>query len=270
MAFVNKLIQDFGLKPQEPDTRTWVKTPEMVRRQLDVILEERVPVLAIGLGDTHEVVPLAHSRGIKVLALAGAVRHAIRHASNGVDVIVAQGYEAGGHTGTIANFALIPQVVDAVSPTPVVAAGGIADGRGLAAALSLGAVGVWCGTVFLISEESAVHADYKDQIIRGRTEDFALGRYPSGKPSRHYHSRYVEAWEKSGLRALDMPYQGLLTDEVRRAAAAANKVGLMPVPAGQIAGLLAEKNVKPAKEILEGMVSQAAEILKNMGSRYVS
>ncbi|MBI3001739.1 MAG: nitronate monooxygenase [Deltaproteobacteria bacterium] len=268
-AFVRKLIQDLGLKPQEPDFRSWIKTPELVQRQLDVILEARVPVLAIGLGDTKEVVPLAHGQGIKVLALAGAVRHAVRHARNGVDVIVAQGYEAGGHTGNIANFALIPQVVDAVRPTPVVAAGGIADGRGLAAALSLGAVGVWCGTVFLISQESAIHSDYRNQIVKGTTEDFVLGRYCSGKPSRHYRSEYVQGWEKSGLRALDMPYQGVLTDEVRLAAEAADRVGVMSVPGGQIAGLLGERDVRPAREILEGMMSQAAEILKDMASRYI-
>jgi nitronate monooxygenase len=269
VAFVGKMIQDLGLTQQEPDVRSWIKTPEIVRRQLDVILEERVPVLAIGLGDTREVVPLARDQGIKVLALAGAVRHAVRHARNGVDVIVAQGYEAGGHTGNIANFALIPQVVDAVRPTPVVAAGAIADGRGLAAALSLGAVGVWCGTVFLISQESAIHPDYREQIVKGSTEDFVLGRYSSGKPSRHYRSAYIQAWEKSGLKALDMPYQGVLTDEVRRAAEAANRVGVMTVPGGQVAGLLGEKDVRPAREILESMLSQAAEILKDMAGRYV-
>ena len=109
---------------------------------MKVILEENVPILIIGLGDTAEVVPLAHERGIKVMALAGAVKHALSHARKGADVIIAQGYEAGGHTGTIGNFPLIPQIVDAVKPLPVVAAGGIADGRGVAAALALGAVGV--------------------------------------------------------------------------------------------------------------------------------
>jgi NAD(P)H-dependent flavin oxidoreductase YrpB (nitropropane dioxygenase family) len=188
MSFVRNLVQELGLKRQEPDQWSWVKTPQEARRQLDVILEERVPVLAIGLGDTQEVIPLTRSQGIKVLALAGNVRHAVRHARNGVDVVVAQGYEAGGHTGKIANFPLLPQVVDAVRPTPVVAAGGIADGRGVAAALCLGAVGVWCGTVFLVSKESAIHPDYRNQLVTGSTEDFALDRYPTGKPSRHYHS----------------------------------------------------------------------------------
>ncbi len=269
IAFVTQLIRELGLKPQEPDTGVWIKTPEGTRRQLEVILEERVPVLAIGLGDTAEVVPVAHSLGIKVLALAGNVRHAVRHARNGADVIMAQGHEAGGHTGKIANFALIPQVVDAVRPTPVVAAGGIADGRGVAAALSLGAVGVWCGTVFLLSRESAIHADYRNQVVTGSSEDFVLDRYTSGSPARHYRSEVIQAWEKSGLPALPMPYQGVLMDEVRRAAESAKRVGVMTVPGGQIAGLLGEKDVRPAKEILESMMHQAAEILKQIGNSYV-
>ena len=200
VSFVHDAIEEFGLETQGPDPWSKVKTPDMVQRQLDVILEEGVRVLAVGLGDTAEVVPLARERGMKVLALCGNVKQAVGHAANGVDVVIAQGYEAGGHTGRIANFPLIPQVVDAVRPTPVVVAGGIADGRGLAAALSLGAVGVWCGTVFLASAESEIHADYKSQLIQGRTEDFVLDRFPSGKPSRHYRSPVIRKWEASGLQ----------------------------------------------------------------------
>src|SRR3970040_664499 len=125
-----------ALSPQPPDRKSWVKTPAATREQLKVILKENVPILIIGLGDTAEVVPLAHERGIKVMALAGAVKHALSHARKGADVIIAQGYEAGGHTGTIGTFPFIPQIVDAVGPLPVVAAGGIADGRGLGAALA--------------------------------------------------------------------------------------------------------------------------------------
>ena len=131
--FTDQLIPKLGLAPQPPDRKSWVKTPAATREQLKVILEENVPILIIGLGDTAEVVPLAHHRGIKVMALAGAVKHALSHARKGADVIIAQGYEAGGHTGTIGNFPLIPQIVDAVRPKPVVAAGGISDGRGVVA-----------------------------------------------------------------------------------------------------------------------------------------
>ena len=155
--FTDELIPKLGLTPQPPDRKSWVKTPKATREQLKVILEEEVPILIIGLGDTAEVVPLAHERGIKVMALAGAVKHALSHARKGADVIIAQGYEAGGHTGTIGNFPLVPQIVDAVKPKPVVVAGGICDGRGVAAALALGAVGVWCGTAFLVSKECGIN-----------------------------------------------------------------------------------------------------------------
>ena len=120
------------------------------------MLEERVPLFASALGIPDWLVPMAHSGGMKVLGLAGNVRGASRHRDAGADLIVAQGHEAGGHTGRTGTMALIPQVVDAVSPTPVLAAGGIGDGRGIVAALALGAVGVWVGTAFLLAAEANV------------------------------------------------------------------------------------------------------------------
>ena len=224
----------------------------------------------IGLGDTAEVVPLAHARGIKVMALAGAVKHALSHARKGADVIIAQGYEAGGHTGTIGNFPLIPQIVDAVKPKPVVAAGGISDGRGVAAALALGAVGVWCGTTFLVTREGGINPIYKNQILKGSSEDFVRTAYTSGHYARHYRSDVIKAWMNSGLEAMPTPYQGNAMDEVRRAAEAADRVDLLHVPGGQVAGMLSEaRNNVPAKEIVDRMVSEATQILNDMRSWYV-
>jgi NAD(P)H-dependent flavin oxidoreductase YrpB (nitropropane dioxygenase family) len=268
-GFVSDLIPKLGLTPQPPDRKSWVKTPKATREQLQVILEERVPILIIGLGDTAEVVPLAHERGIKVMALAGAVKHALSHARKGADVIMAQGYEAGGHTGTIANFPLIPQIVDAVKPKPVVAAGGISDGRGVAAALALGAVGVWCGTAFLVSEECGIHPAYKKQILAGTSEDFVRTAYTSGHYARHYRSPVIKAWMESGLDAMPTPYQGAAMDEIRRAAENADRVDLLHVPGGQVAGMLNETSAKPAKLIVEKMVEEAAQILNDMRTRYV-
>jgi NAD(P)H-dependent flavin oxidoreductase YrpB (nitropropane dioxygenase family) len=237
---------------------------------LKVILEEKVPILIIGLGDTAEVVPIAHELGIKVMALAGAVKHALSHARKGADVVIAQGYEAGGHTGTIGNFPLIPQIVDAVRPKPVVAAGGICDGRGVAAALALGAVGVWCGTAFLVSHECGIHPVYKKQILSGSSEDFVRTAYTSGHYARHYRSPVIKAWIDSGLDAMPTPYQGNAMDEIRRAAEAADRVDVLHVPGGQVAGILSEeKSAKPAKEIVERMVEEAAQILNNIRSQYV-
>ena len=268
--FTNELISKLGLTPQPPDRKSWVKTPAASREQLKVILEEKVPILIIGLGDTAEVVPLAHERGIKVMALAGAVKHALSHARKGADVIIAQGYEAGGHTGTIANFPLIPQIVDAVKPKPVVAAGGICDGRGVAAALALGAVGVWCGTAFLVSQECGIHPVYKSQILKGSSEDFVRTAYTSGHFARHYRSEVIQSWMNSGLEAMPTPYQGNAMDEIRRAAEAAGRVEVLQVPGGQVAGMLSEdKSAKPARLIVENMVQEAAQILNDIRSRYV-
>ncbi|HEY7167966.1 MAG TPA: nitronate monooxygenase family protein [Candidatus Binatia bacterium] len=268
-GFVTDLIPKLGLTPQPPDRKSWVKTPKATREQLKVILEERVPILIIGLGDTAEVVPLAHDRGIKVMALAGAVKHALSHARKGADVIMAQGYEAGGHTGTIANFPLIPQIVDAVKPKPVVAAGGISDGRGVAAALALGAVGVWCGTAFLVSDECGIHPQYKKQILTGTSEDFVRTAYTSGHYARHYRSPVIKAWMESGLDAMPTPYQGAAMDEIRRAAENAERVDLLHVPGGQVAGMLNEKSARPARLIVQQMVEEAALILNDIRSRYV-
>jgi nitronate monooxygenase len=268
--FTDELIPKLGLTPQPPDRKSWVKTPAATREQLKVILEENVPILIIGLGDTAEVVPLAHERGIKVMALAGAVKHALSHARKGADVIIAQGYEAGGHTGTIGNFPLIPQIVDAVKPLPVVAAGGIADGRGVAAALALGAVGVWCGTAFLVTQECGINPVYKKQILSGSSEDFVRTAYTSGHYARHYRSPVIQAWMNSGLDAMPTPYQGNAMDEIRRAAEAADRVDVLHVPGGQVAGMLnEEKSAKPAKEIVERMVQEAAQILNNIRSQYI-
>jgi NAD(P)H-dependent flavin oxidoreductase YrpB (nitropropane dioxygenase family) len=264
--FADRLIDELGFETKPPDNKSWVKTPAATREQLRVILEEGVAVLVIGLGDTAEVVPLAHEKGIKVMALAGAVKHALSHARKGADVIIAQGYEAGGHTGTIANFPLIPQIVDAVKPLPVVAAGGIADGRGLAAALALGAVGVWCGTVFLLSEECQVHQVFKNQLMKGKSEDFVRTAYTSGHFARHYRGPVIQAWMDSGLPALPTPYQGALMDEIRCAAEGAERIDVLQVPGGQIAGMLGEKNVKSASRIMAEMVADAARILKQLAS----
>jgi NAD(P)H-dependent flavin oxidoreductase YrpB (nitropropane dioxygenase family) len=268
--FTDELLTKLRLPAQPPDRKSWVKTPAATREQLKVILEERVPILIIGLGDTAEVVPLAHALGIKVMALAGAVKHALSHARKGADVIIAQGYEAGGHTGTIGNFPLIPQIVDAVKPKPVVAAGGISDGRGVAAALALGAVGVWCGTAFLVSHECGINPVYKKQILKGSSEDFVRTAYTSGHYARHYRSEVIQGWMNSGLEAMPTPYQGNAMDEIRRAAEAADRVDLLHVPGGQVAGLLSEeKSARPAQEIVARMVEEAALILNNIRSAYV-
>ncbi|MGD8809494.1 MAG: nitronate monooxygenase, partial [Gammaproteobacteria bacterium] len=150
VAFVKSLMAKYDLPEVYVDNEAVVST-NLIESQVRVVMEEDVQVFAAGLGDPSWIVPQAHERGMTVMGLAGTPRNAERQKAAGVDIVVSQGHEAGGHTGRIANFPLIPQVVDAVAPTPVVAAGGIADGRGIAAALALGAIGAWVGTAFLLA-----------------------------------------------------------------------------------------------------------------------
>lgn len=269
VAFIEKLMEqhrlpnvhvghDFVLSTQS--TGKMRKTPQ--EEQVDVILEEDVQVFASGLGDPSWVVPLAHKKNMKVMGLVGTVRNAQRQIDAGVDIIIATGYESGGHTGKIATLPLIPQVVDAVGPVPVIAGGGIGDGRGIAAALSLGAVGVWMGTAFLVSQECAIPEPFKQQLINGRSEDFEIARVYSGKTMRGYRNEAIKAWEKSGLEPLPMPYQKILMDDFNEAAAAAGRWELHSNPAGQIAGML--KQVKPARQIMDELVAGAVATLRGL------
>jgi nitronate monooxygenase len=261
-AFAKSLIEKLGLKPVE--SKLAAMSPEFIRRQVDACLEERIAVFAAGLGDPSWVVPQARPAGMKVMGLVGNVRNAERQKKAGVDYVIAQGYEAGGHTGTIANFPLIPMVCDAVAPTPVIAAGAIADGRTMAAGLALGAVGVWVGTAFLLAEESKIYRTHQDEIIKGTAEDFIITRAYTGKTARDYKNAVIKAWDESGLKTLPMPLQGVLMDDLVAAAEAAGRAELINNPAGQIAGMLKQR--RPAKEILMLMVRGAEESIERLAA----
>lgn len=259
-AFAQSLFKRFGVT--QVDVKAGVMSPEFIRRQVDVCLEERIAVFAAGLGDPAWVVPMARQVGIKVMGLVGNVRNAERQAKAGVDYVIAQGYEAGGHTGRIANFPLIPMVVDAVTPTPVIAAGAIADGRTLIAGLALGAVGAWVGTAFLLAEESQIYSEHQDEIIRGAAEDFVVTRAYTGKTARDYRNEVISAWDNSGLSPLQMPLQGVLMDDFVLAAEAQGRFELINNPVGQIGGML--KKRRPAKEIFASMVQEAEGVLERL------
>ena len=268
VAFVEELKRKHGLPDVQVENELVVsahteggkKSPH--EEQVDVIMSEDVQVFAAGLGDPSWVVPMARKRGMKVIGLVGSVRHAQRQVKAGVDIIVSQGTEGGGHTGRIANFPLIPQVVDAVSPIPVLGAGGIGDGRGVAAAMSLGAVGAWIGTAFLVSDECGLPGISKDRIVQGSSEDFDICRVFSGKTMRGFRNEIVLAWEESDLDPLPMPYQKILMDDFCESAAAAGRWDLRSNPAGQISGML--KKRRPAKDIFEEMVQTTVATLERM------
>jgi len=261
-AFVQTLFKKFGLTPTVSDLAAM--SAEFIRKQVDVCLEERIAVFAAGLGDPSWVVPLARQVGMKVMGLVGNVRNAERQKQGGVDYVIAQGHEAGGHTGRIANFPLIPMVVDAVKPVPVIAAGAIADGRTMLAGLALGAVGVWVGTAFLLAEESKIYPKHQEEIMRGAAEDFIITRAYTGKTARDYKNEVIKAWEESGLQALPMPLQGVLMDDFIAAAEAADRAELINNPAGQIAGMLNRK--RPAKDIMLSMVREAEQGIERLAA----
>jgi len=255
---IGRLRAQFGI----PDVRQ--ERPGGVRGwkvedQVEVVLDERVPVLASGLGNPAPYVPRCRELGIKVIALVGNTKNARRVAEGGADIVVAQGTEAGGHTGRIGTLALVPQVVDAVAPTPVVAAGGIADGRGLAAALAMGAQGVWCGTAFLATYEANIYDWQKERIVNATEEDTAVTRLYSGKTMRNVTNPLIQAWEALNIKALPMGMQGLLISDLVAGIRQAGKDELLMNAAGQASGLIS--TLRPAGEVLQEMVDGAARIL---------
>ena len=257
LAFVQDLMARFKLPPAE--RRAGVMWGSLSHEQVAAVLEERVALLAAALGDPTGVVPRAHAIGTKVLGMAGSVVNALRQKQAGVDIIVSQGAEAGGHTGRISTFPLLPAIVDAVAPSPVVAAGGIGDGRGVIAALALGAVGAWIGTAFLAAEEAALPETHWQQLQAGSAEDFTISRAYTGKTARSFRNDVKDAWDKSGLSPLPMPLQSVLMKPFEDAAIAAGRWELVCNNAGQVAGSLTRR--RPAREIVEEIVSQASELL---------
>lgn len=241
---------------ERPERR--ITTQETARAQMDVVLSERVPVLASGLGNPAWALEAAHARGIKVFGLIGNVRQALREAQAGVDYIIAQGYDAGGHTGEIGTFSLVPQVVAAVQPTPVICAGGVGSGGQLAAALCLGAVGVWTGTIWLSSRESDTDITVKQKILDATERDTVRSRCMSGKPIRQLRTRYTEVWEQPGAPLpLPMPLQGILVADLQRSIRDHRIADWMGSPAGQVVGMI--KEMKPAAQIVFDIVDEARD-----------
>jgi len=237
-------------------------TPEQVfHEQLDAIFSEDVQIVGGAMGSIKVLSDRARGRGVAVLGLATSRAQAIRHEADGADFVVAQGAEAGGHVGRIGTLTLLPQVVDAVG-IPVLAAGGISDGRGLAASLALGATAAWIGTAFLLATECAIPEAHKQQILAGRSEDFPVNSIFSGLPMRAYRNALIYAWEAAGLPLLPAPYQKVLMDDFNAAAAAAGRWDLHSNPAGEGAGLLTA--IRPAAEIVSDMVDGARRALSRL------
>lgn len=232
----------------------------------------RILVSALGTPPA-DVIAEAHARGMLIGALAGKVAHALKHKAAGVDFVVAQSYEAGGHTGDIGGMVLTPLVVDAIAPTPVLAAGGIATGRQMAAALALGASGVWCGTVWLTTRESECSPIMRQKLVDATTDDTIRTRCFTGKPARFVRSAWVDEWERADAPSLlPNPLHTAATDRyieridiaaARPSATMDSGVGrLISKPAGQVVALINSES--SCRQVMADMVTQCVDALERV------
>ncbi len=238
----------------------------VARGHVEVALRHPVALIANALGSPpDDVIAAAHDQGVLVAALAGKAEHAVRHADRGVDIVVAQGYEAGGHTGEIASMVLLPEVVDAVGArVPVLAAGGIGSGRQIVAALALGAAGVWMGSVWLATAEYAQGGPaLRTALLAATSSDTVRSRIYSGKPARLLKNKWTSAWEEpEAPEPLPMPLQNLLVSEAHQRLMRSGDPEVLPMPVGQIVGRM--KEVRPVADVMADIVAEANQTLERL------
>ncbi|UPK41571.1 NAD(P)H-dependent flavin oxidoreductase [Paenibacillus pabuli] len=264
---LNPIRENLGVKKRTQDE---IRTSNHFEEQLGILLEEKVPIISttFGLLSEHHMQKVK-SLGIKIMSKVTTVEEAVQAEKRGCDVIVAQGSEAGGHRGTfdvssrpsganIGTMALVPQVVDHVH-IPVIAAGGIMDGRGLVASLALGAQGVQMGTRFLTSAESGAHEVYKRALLDSTEESTVITNAFSGRPARGIKNDFIQHWEASLTKPLTFPTQNTLTREIRNASAKQNNPEYMALWAGQGTRMLTDNHA--AGDIINQIVEEARGII---------
>ncbi|WP_067129191.1 NAD(P)H-dependent flavin oxidoreductase [Microtetraspora malaysiensis] len=265
--FVEDLLARHNVPPLTGDDPGKVLlgwTDATARPQVEVALRHPIALLANALGPPPaDVVEQAHAHGVKVAALASTPRHAVKQVEVGVDVVVAQGTEAGGHTGEISTMVLIPQVVDAVD-VPVLAAGGIGDGRQMAAGMALGAEGVWTGSIWLTVEEADTPELARQRILAATSRDTVRSRSWTGKPARLLKNEWTDAWESAeSPGTLPMPLQFMLISDALRRIGRSDAGELATFPAGQIIGTM--NQVKSAKQVVFDLVEGYVETMERLG-----
>lgn len=274
--FVRDTLAKYGVPElAEGEASGWRITgwmEQVARNQLDVAFDHPIKLLANALGSPPaDVVARAHDQGVLVAALAGSARHARKHAEGGIDIVVAQGYEAGGHTGEIASMVLTPEVVDAVDPLPVLAAGGIGSGRQVAAALALGAQGVWLGSLWLTVTEADMHSTaLTRKLLAAGSGDTVRSRALTGKPARQLRTEWTDAWDASdGPGTLPMPLQGLLVAEAVSRIQKYEVDPLLGTPVGQIVGRMnSERSVQAVFDDLTSGFEQAVNRVNRIAGRH--
>jgi NAD(P)H-dependent flavin oxidoreductase YrpB (nitropropane dioxygenase family) len=274
--FVDKTLADLGVPPlpdggeRSEGVLGWLHS--VARSHVEVALKHPIKLIANALGSPpKDVIDQVHAAGVPVAALAGSAKHAQRHVENGVDIVIAQGHEAGGHTGEIASMVLVPEVVDALgSSTPVLAAGGIGSGRQVAAALALGAQGVWMGSAFLTAAEydlgvrtAGGTSVVQDALLAASSSDTVRRRIYTGKPARLLKSRWTEAWDAEGApEPLPMPLQNILVSEAHQRMSESSDPTTVAMPVGQIVGRMNE--IRPVADIIAELVGGFEDATKRL------
>jgi NAD(P)H-dependent flavin oxidoreductase YrpB (nitropropane dioxygenase family) len=269
--FVEDVLARHGVPPLPADVARprgllgW--TNQGGRSQVEVALSHPIALLANALGPAPaDIVVRAHAHGVRVAALVGTAEHARKQVAAGVDMIVAQGTEAGGHTGEISTMVLVPDVVDAVAPVPVLAAGGIGDGRQLAAALALGAQGAWTGSIWLTVTESDVSPVVLDKLLRAGPGDTVRSRSLTGKPARLLRTAWTEAWDDpDGPGTLPMPLQFMVTAEALQRIGRSGNEALAGSPVGQIVGRM--NSVRTTRDVVFDLVDGAVRTIERLNDQ---
>ncbi|QXC61398.1 nitronate monooxygenase family protein [Aquihabitans sp. G128] len=234
--------------------------------QIDIALSHPIALLASALGPPPKAaIDQAHAQGVKVAALIGRVEQAVRDVQLGVDIIIAQGYEAGGHTGEVSTMVLVPDVVDAIAPVPVLAAGGVGTGRQMAAGMALGAAGVWTGSIWLTVAENGSSTTVTEKLLAATSTDTVRSRAYTGKPARQLRTAWTDAWEApESPGTLPMPLQFILNSY------AANKMGSKPprelvgMPVGQIVSRM--NQVRSSKAVIQEMVEEYVDTTQRLSA----
>jgi NAD(P)H-dependent flavin oxidoreductase YrpB (nitropropane dioxygenase family) len=275
IAFIGDLLARYGIpaavRPGSRDAAMAGLTRDGALGLLEVAFAHPVSLIASALGTPPPAMTkLARKAGVPVAALVGAPKHARRQVEAGVDLLIAQGGEAGGHTGTIATMVLVPEVVRLAGGRPVLAAGGIASGRQLAAALALGADGAWCGSVWLSAEEDVGNAATKAKFLAATSGDTVRSASRTGKPARQLRSAWHDEWERHGSpQPLPMPLQPLLVGDAWEridAAAEAGIEGALRLESffvGQVVGALDQ--IRPAADITRQLVAECEQCIAELG-----
>jgi NAD(P)H-dependent flavin oxidoreductase YrpB (nitropropane dioxygenase family) len=268
IRFVDELLARAGIPSLPQHERDALKRQSMGYRLtaqggmelIEVALRHpqiKLVVSALGVAP-REMIELLHARGIKVGALVGSVEHAQRQQAAGIDILVAQGMEAGAHTGNITSMVLWPQVVDAVAPLPVLAAGGVGRGRQIAAALTLGAEGVWCGSIWLGTRESELSPEMKERFFAAGSEDAVQRRVLTGKQCRMLRSAFTEAWTQPGAPVpLPMPLQSMLVADARARIERSGHKDYLTYYVGQIVGDMREET--SVRSVIQDMLVELAD-----------